>query len=167
MKMNSFLVGLAFVTAILSMRSPVRFPTIPNSEDDWPITDYERGLSTSPKKIRDRYRSQPPMRRLMRDLHRAAARDDAEHLLLARIPDADLRDWVENQIRQDRINRLSIFVQPGIPDETIIAAWRAELDAQKLEEDSAADEAATNANILRALIKPTSKDSASRRGVRT
>jgi len=167
MKMNFFLVGLVFVTAVLSMRSPVRFPTIPSSEDDWPITDYERGQSTSPKRIRDRYRSQPPMRRLMRDLHRAAARDDAEHLLLARITDADLRDWIEDQIRQDRINRLSIFVQPGIPDETIIAAWRAELDAENVEKEDAADEAGTQADILRALAKLASKDSASKRGVRT
>ncbi|MBA8820901.1 hypothetical protein BRY73_22480 [Ochrobactrum sp. P6BS-III] len=126
-------VGWVFIAALLSIRTPVMLPATPypsEAENDWPISDYERGYSTSPKPRRERYNTQPSMKRLMRDLRRPAAREDAMQFLLARIDNVGLRGWVIKQIREDQINRLSIHVHPGLPDTAIIASWQAELNAE-------------------------------------
>lgn len=144
------------------MRLPPLLSTGPRrprsvSGEDWPVTDYERGYS-GPQGGRtghrlDRYSARPPMRRLMRDLRRPAARIDAERALLARLADADLREWVTERIRKDQVNRLSIFVRPGIADEAVIAAWRAELDGEQSAKEEAAEEARVQANVLAELAK--------------
>lgn len=135
-KMNPILVGLTFIAALLSLRSaPVMEPATPcrsAADNDWPISDYERGYSTSPKPHRERYNTQPTMNRLMRDLRRPAAREDATQFLLARIDNIALRGWVIEQIHEDRINRLAIHVHPGLPDTAIIALWQAELDTENI-----------------------------------
>jgi len=140
-KMNLILIAWAFVAALLSPRSTIERQHSGLSQndaaDDWPISDYERGYSTSPKLRRERYSEQPSIKRLMRDLRRPAARENAMQFLLARIDDVALRGWVIEQIREDQINRLAIHVHPGLPDTAVIASWRAELDAQ----NDATDEA--------------------------
>lgn len=157
--MNPVLVALVFVMALLSMPSifptPAPAPRRPRpSGENWPVTEYERGPSwpqrRSPRRL-DRYGARPPMRRLMRDLRRPAARADAERVLLARVPDADLRSWVSEHVRKDRINRLSIFARPGIPEEAVIAAWRSELNAEQAAKQEAVDEAREQAHVVRAL----------------
>lgn len=133
-KKHPVLIGWVFIAALLSLRTFVMQPSTPQQSDtnnDWPISDYERGYTTSPKPRRERYSAQPSMKRLMRDLHRSAARDDATQFLLARIDDVALRGWIIEQIREDRINRLAIHVHPSLHDVTIIALWQAELDAEK------------------------------------
>lgn len=99
------------------------------------------------------------MRRLMRDLRRPAARAEAERVLLSWLPEAALRAWVSEQIRKDRINRLSIYVREGIPEAAVIAAWRAELDAEQAAKADAADDARAQAHVLRALAALAGKDS--------
>ena len=126
-------VGWVFIAALLSIRTPVMLPATPypsEADNDWPISDYERGYSTSPKPRRERYNTQPSMKRLMRDLRRPAARDAATQFLLASVDDVGLRGWIIEQIREDRVNRLAIHVHPGMPDAVIIASWQAELNAE-------------------------------------
>ena len=128
-------VGWVFIAALLSLRTSVMPPATPYraaADNDWPISDYERGYSTSPKPRRERYNTQPSMKRLMRDLRRPAARDVATQFLLSRIDDVALRSWVTEQIREGRINRLAIHVRPGLPDNTVIASWQAEFDAKNI-----------------------------------
>lgn len=153
-KKNPFLVGLAFIAALLPMRSPAIFPVIPRrveTDDDWPISDYERGYSTSPRLRRERYRERPTMKRLMFDLRRPAACKEAERFLLTRINDDGLREWVSEQVREDRVNRLSIYVRYNLSDDAVIASWQAELDAENSAADEAANEASTQANVMQTL----------------
>lgn len=151
--MSPFLVALAFVLAFLSLSSSRRHL---GSGDDWPITDYERGVSRPLKRQRDgagsdRYIARPTMRRLMRDLRRPAARAHAEQALLARLPDDDLREWVSYQIGKDRISRLSVYAREGLRDGAVVDAWRAELDAERAAKAEAADEAREQAHAIRAV----------------
>lgn len=138
-KKHSLMVGWIFVATLLTIRSSNTLLAKPCVVvgDDWPISDYERGYSTTPKQPRERYNEQPSMKRLVRDLRRPAAREDAVQFLLARIDDVALRGWVINQIREDRINRLAIHVRSGLHDATVIASWQAELDAENTANDEA------------------------------
>lgn len=164
---NRLLVALAFVLALLwvpvSVPVPARNGGRRLSLGEWPVTEYERG-PVGPERRRqprrDRYASRPSIRRLMRDLRRPAARADAERVLLARLPDADLRAWASHHIRKDRINRLSIYAREGIPEEAVIAAWRADLDAERAAKVEAADEARSQNHVLRALASIAAGDAA-------
>lgn len=138
-KKNPILIGWIFIAALLSLRMPVMQQS--DADNDWPISDYERGYTTSPKPRRERYSEQPSMKRLMRDLRRPAAREDATQLLLARIDDVALRGWIIEQIREDRINRLAVHIRTGLHDNLIISSWEAELAA----ENTATDETINNA----------------------
>lgn len=153
-KKHPIMIGWVFITALLSIRAPVMLPTTPQRSDadnEWRISDYERGFSTVPKQRRDRYSEQPTLKRLMRDLRRPAARDDATQFLLARIDGVDLRGWIIEQIREDHINRLAIHVRPGLPDTVVIASWQAELDAENATTDQAVNEAVSQAELMRKL----------------
>lgn len=143
-KKHPILIGWAFIAALLSIRAPVMRPATPcrsEVDNDWPISDYERGFSTTPKQPRERYSERPSTKRLMRDLRRPAAREDAMQFLLARIDDVALRGWIIEQISEDRINRLAIHVHPGLPDSEVIASWRAELNAENTANDEAVNDA--------------------------
>lgn len=144
-KKHPVLIGWIFIAALLSVRTPVMRPATScrcEVDNDWPISDYERGYTTSPKPRRERYNTQPSMKRLMRDLRRPAARDDATQFLLARIDDIALRGWIIEQIREEQINRLAIHVRPGLHDAAIIASWQAKFDA-----DNAANYEAINSAL--------------------
>lgn len=150
-KKYPILIGWAFILALLSIRTPVMQPATPQQSDadnDWPISDFERGFSTTPKQPRERYSEQPSMKRLMRDLRRPAAREDAMQILLARVDDVALRGWIIAQVCQDQINRLAVHVRSGLHDSLIIELWRAELAS----ENTAADE--TESQALQAYQTP-------------
>ncbi|TWH04019.1 hypothetical protein L614_001000000430 [Ochrobactrum sp. J50] len=153
-KKNPLVVGWIFIAALLSIRTGNPLPAVPHHDagDDWPISDYERGFSLSQKPRRERYSEQPTMKRLMRDLRRPAAREDAMQFLLARIDDVALRGWVIEQIREDRINRLAIHVHPGLHDATVISSWQDELDAENIAADEAIDDTATQKELMRELM---------------
>lgn len=111
--------------------------------EDWPITEYERGAGAHIMRPRHaaasgtvRYRSRPSLQRLMTDLRRPAARKDATAALEARIADPATRAWVMERIAKAEINRLSIWVQPGRAEATIMAAWRGEADAALFEAEA-------------------------------
>lgn len=161
---NPVLVALLFVMALMSIPSfsfaPASARPRSGSREDWPVSDYERGYSSqkqnAPRNHHGRYVARPSLLRLMRDLRRPAARADAEKALLGRLADADLRAWISAQVLKDRINKLSIFVRPGIPDETVFASWQAALDADNADKADAAEEATARANVLRAIVSLTS-----------
>lgn len=132
-KKHPILIGWAFIAALLSFGTPVMQSATPQQSDadnDWPISDYERGFSMVPKQPRERYSKQPTLKRLMRDLRRPAAREDAMQFLLAHIDDVELRGWIIEQVYEGRINRLAVHVRFGVPDATVILSWQAELDAE-------------------------------------
>ncbi|QVQ36028.1 hypothetical protein KHQ08_12655 [Pseudochrobactrum algeriensis] len=146
-KKHPILIGWAFIATLLSLRTLVMQPSMPQQSDvdnDWPISDYERGYTTSPKPRRERYSEQPSMKRLMRDLRRPSAREIAMQFLLARIDDVALRGWIIDQIHQERINRLAVHVRLGMHDAKVIASWQAECDAEKTTANEAINEALTN-----------------------
>ena len=112
--------------------------------EDWPMTDYERGLGGDvilrprpPVSQTGRYRSRPSLARLMADLRRPAAREDAALALLARIPDPVTRTWAVARIAGDQVNRLSIWVRPGRSEADTLAVWRDEADAALADEQAA------------------------------
>ncbi len=132
-KKHPILIGWAFIAALLSLRMPVMQQS--DADNDWPISDYERGYTTSPKPRRERYSEQPTLKRLMRDLRRPAAQEDAMQFLLARIDDVALRDWIIEQICEGQINRLAIHVHPNLPDPIVVASWQAEFYAENIAHD--------------------------------
>ncbi len=132
-KKHPIIIGWIFIAALLSIRTPVKLPATPHrseANNEWPISDYERGYSTSPKPHRERYYEQPSMKRLMRDLRRPAAREDATQFLLARIDDVDLRGWVIEQIREGQINRLAIHVHESSTQNGILESWQIEMEGE-------------------------------------
>lgn len=144
----AFLSGPFRLTVVASQ--PARGPSFPPSpsgrgkDDNWPVTDYERGAGGHLMRPRPvaasgtgRYRSRPSLSKLMADLRRPAARKDAAAALEARIADPVIREWIAARIAKDEINRLSIWVQPGWTEETVMAAWRGEADAALAEEQAA------------------------------
>lgn len=158
-KKHLVVIGWIYITALLSIRTANTLLAVPRPDagDDWPISDYERGFSSLPKQPRERYNVQPSMKRLMHDLRRPVAREDAMQVLLARIDDGGLRGWVIGQIREDKINRLAIHVRPSLGDAEIIASWQAELDAENINADEAVNDPATQVELTRktpAFITP-------------
>jgi hypothetical protein len=96
------------------------------------ISDYERGVPC-PLRRRDvghgRYHVSPSLWRLVKDLRRPSARWDALAALVSRISDEEVRAWVVDRVHACDLNRLAIHVRPGTTEETAMAGWRAELDA--------------------------------------
>ncbi|MRN67701.1 hypothetical protein [Brucella sp. 10RB9213] len=153
-KKHPIVIGWVFITALLSIRSPISFPaTSPriDANNDWPISDYERGFSTTPKQPRERYSEQPTLKRLMRDLRRPAAREDAMQFLLTRIDNVALRGWVIEQIREEHINRLAVHVRPGLYDADVLKSWQAELDAENAAAGEAVNETSAQKELMRKL----------------
>lgn len=112
--------------------------------EDWPVTDYERGLGgdvflrpRSSVSGTGRYRSRATFSRLMADLRRPAAREDAARMLLTCISDSVTRAWVAQRIAEDQINRLAIWVRPWRPEADTLAMWRGEADTALADEQAA------------------------------
>lgn len=152
---SRLVVLLIFLWAILSGSFPPRSPGRVEREG-WPVTDYERGMGVDsllrPRRSADsgkgRYRSRPTLSRLMADLRRPSARNDAALVLLARVTDHVTRAWAAEQIANGEINRLSIYVRPGRLEETSLAAWRDEADAALTEDASGAGPATPDRGSL-------------------
>lgn len=153
---NRLLIALIFAWALLTGPFPswpaarlpgcgpvpkARLPGSPEVED-WPITEYERGGGGQIVRAQRaasrtaRYRTRPTLWRLMTDLRRPAARKDAAAELGIRIDDPITRAWAQDRIAKDEINRLSIWVQPGRADETVMAAWQGEAAAALVEAEA-------------------------------
>lgn len=156
---NRLVALLVFIWALLSaitssskdagfpLKAPSPHPRTSGTPEanDWPVTDYERGLGGDvflrPRRSvsgTGRYRSRPTLAKLMADLRRPAAREDAAHALLTRISDPVTRTWAVERIAKNEINRLSIWVRPGRSETDTLAIWRDEADAALADEQAAA-----------------------------
>lgn len=160
-KKHPILIGCAFIISLLPIRAYVMQPAVPHrpeADNEWPISDYERGYSTLLRPHGERYRGQPSLKRLMRDLRRPGARDYATKCLLDRIDDIALRGWIIRQIDEDHISRLATHVRPSLHDEVIIASWLAEMKADHRAEEEVIDDAATQAELMQRLVKLVAKE---------
>lgn len=99
--------------------------------DNWPISEYERGLGGEylflPRRRyggNNRYCSAPSFTRLMLDLKRPAASRDAREVLLARISDPVTLEWVSNQIASGDLYKLAMWVRPWMSERDVLEAWR-------------------------------------------
>lgn len=162
--LNPVLIWLLFVWAFLSAPFgpgvlPRRAPGSGNgqaSQDDWPVTEYERG-HPGPFRRRSspsgsRYRVRPSLQRLMADLRRPAARADAAAALALRISDPAVRAWAAERIDNEEINRLAIWVRPGRSEEAVLAVWHEEMEAalaEKAASDRGTDIAPDRVDMLR------------------
>lgn len=92
------------------------------------ITDYERGGPPGPWHHNSvgRYSARPSINRLVKDLARPAACDEALDVLLLRIGDATTREWVVRCVQEGRLHRLRMDVRPRAKEEVILEAWTAE-----------------------------------------
>ncbi|MGO4571029.1 hypothetical protein [Microvirga sp. 2TAF3] len=107
------------------------------------ITEYERGGPPGPWERHGvgRYSVSPPIGRLMKDLARPAARDDALDVLLARLDDPVTRDWVMSCVQAGHLHRLRLHVRPRAKEEVVFGAWRTEAEAEAEAEAELADAA--------------------------
>lgn len=158
------LVALAFIKAFLPVGrlSPFAMSSPPHGSGlkDKRTIDDKQSYSSSLGRFQNRYSAPPSIRRLMRDLRRPAARLDAENTLLSTLTDIDLRHWVGERIHNDEISRLSVFVRPGISDDSVIAAWRSELIADATDRNSSRDDDLMQRYLASALaiaVKETSE----------
>ncbi len=109
-----------------------------------PPSPYELG---APPSLRPRWSphagryggSRPTLARLLRDLRRPAAGQEAADVLMARIPtgDAELRDWVQEQLDDGSLTALIMWAQPGIAETDVFACWK-EAARRQAEEEAAA-----------------------------
>lgn len=133
---------LLFAWVVLELLSPPshgfgRFLVPANTEPPRAPNEYERGESFRPRSTQSkaRYASRPSLRRLMRDLRRPAARADARKALLGMLSDPATRAWVVDRLDDEEINRVSVFVRSGVPDEAVFAAWAAEARVPEEDDD--------------------------------
>ena len=80
----------------------------------------------------------PALARLLKDLRRPAARQDAADMLMARMPagDDELRDWVQEQLDSGSITALALWARPGFTEADIFADWK-EAARRQAEEEAA------------------------------
>lgn len=89
-----------------------------------PKIDRERGEGGSlpflrPRSaLRSRYRSRPAYRRLILDLRRSAAHDEAADILRKRVP-AESLPWLNALLADEDYNALSNVARSGVPDEMV------------------------------------------------
>lgn len=107
---------------------PMFFAAPADPEPLRPPNEYERGESFTPRNRPSggRYTSRPSLTRLMHDLRRPAACGDARRILEGMIDDVITRRWVAERLDDGEVNRLAIYVRPGLSEEAIFSAWSAE-----------------------------------------
>lgn len=116
--------------------SPEEASVICDRRREIEISDYERGYSTKAAQSgprRERYLSAPSVHLLMRDLGRPGLRKYALDVLMSRIPDPQVREWAHTHVLADDLNRLSVHVRPGMPEEQVWTAWRDAINAELIE----------------------------------
>lgn len=155
------LAWLLFLLALLSIpvadfrATPARatvkrkpMPVPPLVPDDGgasrPPSPYELG---APPSLRPRWSphagryggSRPTLARLLRDLRRPAAGREAADVVMARIPagDAELRDWVQEQLDDGSLTALMMWAQPGLTETDVFACWK-EAARRQAEQEAAA-----------------------------
>lgn len=133
---------------------------LPVPADD-PRTEYEGGRPVRNGRHQERYKVRPTMHRLVRDLRRPVARKEARDILLGRIVDMDLRDWVVQRIDLDEINRLAIYARPGASDAAVLDAWCMELDRDRQAVALQAEEDGIQARLKRSMQAMVGRDSGS------
>jgi hypothetical protein len=120
----------------------------PLSADDGgperPASLYELG---APGMLRPRRRPElgryggrrPALARLLKDLSRPAARQEAADMLMARMPagDNELRDWVQEQLDEDNVSALAQWARLGSTESDVFADWK-ETARRQSEEEAAA-----------------------------
>lgn len=131
---------------------------------DQPRSQYEGGRPVRSGRHQERYKVRPTMHRLVRDLRRPVARKEARDLLLGRIVEMDLREWVAQRIDLDEISRLAICARPGASDDVVIEAWRMELDRDRRVATLEAEAERVQARVARAVGTLLGPDSISRSG---
>lgn len=115
-----------------------------------PPSPYELG---APPSLRPRWSSQsgryggsrPTLARLVRDLRRPAAGREAGDMLMARIPveDAELCDWVQEQLDDSSLTALVMWARPGLAETDVFASWSKAARRQAEEEAAALRETLT------------------------
>lgn len=109
---------LALVAVLFGSAASVPLPS------KGPEIDRERGEGGSLPGLRprtgsrSRYRVTPSYRRLILDLRRPAARDEAADLLRKRVP-AESLPWLNSVLVEEDFNALSVVARTGVPDETV------------------------------------------------
>lgn len=133
-------------SACARKRKPVAAP--PLATDDGrpnrPASPYELG---APGALRPRRRPElgryggrrPALARLLKDLCRPAARQEAADMLMARMPagDNELRDWVQEQLDEDNVSALAQWARLGSTESDVFADWK-ETARRQAEEEAAA-----------------------------
>lgn len=88
-----------------------------------PANMYEKGEGgtvplPSRRPSRGRYRTRPTYRQLVADLHRPAARAEAEDILRRRVPPEAL-PWLDEALAREQWWMLATVARPGLPDDLI------------------------------------------------
>lgn len=111
---------------------------------DRPASPYELGAPGALRPRRrpelGRYGNRPPaLGRLLKDLRRPAARQEAADMLMQRIPagDDELRDWVQEQLDEDNVSALAQWARLGATESDVFADWK-ETARRQAEEEAAA-----------------------------
>src|SRR5690606_16412109 len=112
-------------------RQPMVAPPLAPEETDQPTTPYERGapgaLRPRPTSEARRYGNRrPPLVRLLKDLRRPAAQREAADVVVRRIPvgDAELREWVQQQLDDGIVSALALWARPGLTEAEVFAHWK-------------------------------------------
>lgn len=151
------LVMLGFVLAGATGRlNPWIRHVVPDVPEQ-PRNEYERG-QPSTSTTRGRYKGRPSMHRLLIDVGRRSARDEALAILMSRLPDTDLKAWVMAQLDGGDMIRLRSHARPGTTDSMVIDGWRSEFNKDQLVLDEEAADERVQATVTRTLAKILSGD---------
>lgn len=127
-------------------RKPVAAPPLAPDDGgpDRLASAYELG---APGALRPRRRPdlgrygnrRPALSRLLKDLRRPAAMREAADMLMAKIPagDAELREWVQEQLDDGSVSALSLWARPGLAEQDVLAHWK-EAARRQAEDEAAA-----------------------------
>lgn len=125
-----------------------------------PRNEYEGGKPTKAD-TPTRYKVRPSMHRLLKDVGRRFARNEAVGILMSRLPDAELSAWVALQIDADDLTRLRLHARPGVCDKAVIAGWRGEVARDRHGEETEIADQRDQAALKRAILKILSDDKGS------
>lgn len=115
-----------------------------------PRTEYEGGQMGA-SEVRGRYKVRPSIHRLLKDCCRAGARNEATAILMSRVPDTNMREWVRARLAAGDMVRLRVHARPEASDDSVIDAWRAELDMDRRADARQAEEERSQARMAQTL----------------
>lgn len=131
-----FLFAFAFIDAALFPPGPLVAERSRRPDTDHFRNDHKLQVNSVPQE-RERYRVRPTMVRLMKDLRRSAAAEDASREILARVPDDVTRWWVAEKISRGDLIDLAIHVSPR--DDLTLEAWRRAIERESLRQGADSD----------------------------